>query len=179
MAPEVFAGAALLGAPAGSGADELVRPPAPAAAAPEGPQLSPPSPLPPAAPLPLPWDPCANVLPVPDPQPKPPDIPTTLAGLAKKLDAVAGNITVSSGDETFKLLVFGALQANMLYNSARPVAPGTIFFLTEHSPFGLSTQTIDVHARSTTLGLAFSGPKVCGFETGGLVLACLYNDALI
>src|SRR5262245_65126490 len=111
MLRQVISCVALLGLHAGSGADELVRPPAPAAAAPEGPQLSPPSPLPPAAPLPLRWDPCANVLPVPDPQPKPPDIPTTLAGLAKKLDAVAGKITVSLGDENLKLLVFGALTA--------------------------------------------------------------------
>ena len=54
----------------------------------------------------------------------------------------------------------------MLYNSARPVAPGTPFFLAPRGPF--DDDTFDIHARETTMYLAARGPRVGEFETGGL-----------
>src|SRR5262249_25838234 len=71
------------------------------------------------------------------------------------------------------------LTAHFYYNHARPLAPGIPFFLTPRSPFGFSQDTFDANARQTTLFGLVTGPKICDFESGGLVLFCLYNDALI
>lgn len=73
--------------------------------------------------------------------------------------------------------VFGIVQANMLFNTARPLAPGTPFFLLPNSVF--PENTVDIHARSSFFGAAFSGPEVGGMKAGGLFLFCLYNDAII
>lgn len=64
-----------------------------------------------------------------------------------------------------------------LYNSARPVAPGTPFFLTPRGPF--EDDTFDIHARETTVYLAGKGPKIGEFEAGGLIMFALYNDSII
>ncbi|MGD9721036.1 MAG: hypothetical protein AB7O59_03160 [Pirellulales bacterium] len=67
----------------------------------------------------------------------------------------------------------------MLFNSARPVAPGVPFFLAPDSPVGNSQATFDAHARQTTLIAAFVGPQIGNFQAGGLVVANLFNDAVI
>jgi hypothetical protein len=73
--------------------------------------------------------------------------------------------------------IFGALQGNMLFSTARPVAPGIPFFL-----FPGTTQpqnTLDIFARSSSIGALFTGPQIGQFRSGGLILAVFYNDALI
>ena len=67
----------------------------------------------------------------------------------------------------------------MLYNSARPVSPGTPFFLASGSVADLDQQTFDTHARQSTLAAALSGPRFSGFQSGGLVMAAFYNDAIV
>jgi hypothetical protein len=77
------------------------------------------------------------------------------------------------------LSIFGALKLDMLFNEPRPVSPGVPFFLFPGPPFGLNEHTVDIHARQTTLGAAFSGPQLGNFQVGGLFIAMLFNDAII
>lgn len=79
----------------------------------------------------------------------------------------------------FNISFFGALKLDMLFNSARPIAAGTPFFLAPGSLAGLDQNTFDMHARQTTLGAAFTGPRSGDFQSGGLVIAMFYNDAVI
>jgi hypothetical protein len=67
----------------------------------------------------------------------------------------------------------------MLFSKPRPVAVGTPFFLSPDSPVGFDQETVSIHARQSTLGAAFAGPQFGGFQSGGLVLAMLYNDGVI
>jgi hypothetical protein len=73
--------------------------------------------------------------------------------------------------------IFGALQANVMFNTARPVAPGIPMFLLPNAV--QPENTLDVHARSSSLGAVLSGPEIHDLKAGGLVMALFYNDALI
>jgi hypothetical protein len=75
--------------------------------------------------------------------------------------------------------IVGAVKLDMLFNGARPFAPGTPFFLAPGPVPGVSQSTFDIHARQTTLGAVLTGPRFCGLQSGGLVMAMLYNDAVI
>jgi hypothetical protein len=77
----------------------------------------------------------------------------------------------------WQLLVGGNITLDMLYNSARPVAPGTPFFLTPRGPF--DDDTFDLHARQTTLYFAAVGPQMGNMQSGGLILFNFYNDSVI
>ncbi len=99
--------------------------------------------------------------------------------VAKQLEALSKRLTVLTVTEDVKIILGGAITADFLYNTARLVAPGTPFFLTPDSPFGFEQDTFDAHARQTALYAIISGPEVCGFESGGLILVNLYNDALV
>jgi hypothetical protein len=77
----------------------------------------------------------------------------------------------------WNLLVGGNITLDMLYNSGRPVGPGTPFFLLPSGPFNDST--FDMHARQTTMYFALMGPQMGNFRSGGLILFNLYNDAVI
>ena len=79
----------------------------------------------------------------------------------------------------FNVSLFGALKLDMLFNGPRQISPGTPFFLAPGPVPGLSEQTFDAHARQSTLGAALAGPTVGGFQSGGLILATFYNDAII
>src|SRR5262245_41790101 len=73
--------------------------------------------------------------------------------------------------------IFGALQANVMFNTARPVAPAIPLFL---APGSVEPEnTVDVFARPSNLGAIFSGPEIGDFRVGGMVWMFLYNDALI
>ncbi|REK07224.1 MAG: hypothetical protein DWQ37_21625 [Planctomycetota bacterium] len=86
---------------------------------------------------------------------------------------------VSTLGEYFNLRFFGVLELDMLFNQARPVSPGVPFFLAPGPAAGFDQQTVDIHARQTTLGAVFSGPEVGNFQAGGLFAAMLFNDAVI
>ena len=85
---------------------------------------------------------------------------------------------VSTLNPYFNVNVFGALKLDMLFNTARPLAPGTPFFAPD-SLTGLDQTTFDLHARQSTIGAAFTGPQIGGFQSGGLVMAMFYNAAVI
>jgi hypothetical protein len=84
---------------------------------------------------------------------------------------------VNNLNPAWNLILGGTLSLDMLYNSSRPLAPGTPFFLTPEGPF--EDDTFDIHARSTSLYLAAKGPQIGEFETGGLIMICLYNDSIV
>lgn len=76
----------------------------------------------------------------------------------------------------WNLNIFGALVTDIHYNTQRPFAPGTPFFLLPE--FGLDTQTFDMHARQSQFGVVLTGPEICGCQSGGVALAAFYNDAV-
>ncbi len=86
---------------------------------------------------------------------------------------------VSTLSPYFNVRVFGALKLDMLFDSARPVAPGVPFFLAPDSLTGLSQNNLDIHARQTTLGAAFDGPKIGNFQSGGMLLGMLFSNSVI
>lgn len=79
----------------------------------------------------------------------------------------------------YNIYFFGALKLDMLFNSARPVSPGVPFFLAPDSLTGLDQDTVDIHARQTTLGAAFVGPQMGDFQSGGTVVGMLFNDNVL
>lgn len=83
---------------------------------------------------------------------------------------------VNNLNPAWSLKIGGTAQLDALFSTARPVAPGTPFFLAPKGPF--EDDTFDIHARGTTLYFAGTGPKIWDYETGALVLFCLYNDSI-
>ena len=86
---------------------------------------------------------------------------------------------VSTLNPYFNVNIFGALKLDMIFNTARPLAAGTPFFLLPDSIAGLDQTTVDIHARQSMLGAAFTGPQIGSFQSGGLLTALFYNDAVI
>lgn len=86
---------------------------------------------------------------------------------------------VSTASPFYNVRLFGAAKLDMLFNSARPVSPGVPFFLAPDSLTGLNQNTVDIHARQTTLGAALAGPTMGDFQAGGLFVGMLFNDNVI
>jgi hypothetical protein len=105
--------------------------------------------------------------------------PDKLAALDQKLDALSKNLTITTGDPNIKVIFGGAIIADFLFNSARPVAPGTPFFLTPGPLPGFHQQTFDASARQTTLSALVSGPELCGYQSSAVILANFYSSSLI
>lgn len=105
-----------------------------------------------------------------------PTTSATIQKLAASVETIGKNLTVVTGEQEIKVLLGGTLTLDALYNTARPVAPGTPFFLAPKGPF--DDDTFDIHGRATSIFLGVQGPKIGDWETGGLVLFCLYNDSI-
>ncbi|MFV1966557.1 MAG: hypothetical protein ACC628_14120 [Pirellulaceae bacterium] len=86
---------------------------------------------------------------------------------------------VSTLNPYFNVRVFGALKLDMLFNGARPISPGTPFYLTPGGVAGFDENTFDMNARQSMLGAALTGPQIGNFQSGGTVLAMFYNDAVL
>lgn len=86
---------------------------------------------------------------------------------------------VSTLSPYFNVSIFGALKLDMLYSKRRPFSPGTPFFLLPESMAGFDENTFDMHARQSTLGAAFTGPQFNGLQSGGMVVAMFFNDAVV
>jgi len=84
---------------------------------------------------------------------------------------------VNNINPAWSLILGGWVTTDTIYNSARPVAPGTPFFLAPRGPF--EDETFDIHARQTSIYLAAKGPKIGCYESGGLIMFSLYNDSII
>jgi len=86
---------------------------------------------------------------------------------------------VSTLTPHYNVQIFGALVGDMLFNEARPVSPGAPYYLSPASPTGLDQNTVDIHGRSSYLGVALTGPQMGSFQAGGQALVFFYNDNVL
>ena len=75
--------------------------------------------------------------------------------------------------------VFGVAKLDAIYNDARPQAPGAPFFLVPQFAGGFSTNTIDINARQSLLGVLFTGPKIGDFQSGGRISAVFFDNTVL
>lgn len=87
-------------------------------------------------------------------------------------------ITVSMLDGKSQLKIFGSLSALTVFSTDRPFAPGLPLFLLPSSPFGLNTNTFDIHARQSNIGATFIAPQIDGFTPSATFLSFIANDTL-
>jgi hypothetical protein len=102
-----------------------------------------------------------------------------LTVIGQQLEALGKNLTVTTGDPAVKIVFGGAIIADFLYNSARPVAPGIPFFLAPPPAPGFAQNTFDATARQTTLGALVIGPDIGRFKTGAVVAGVLFSSSLV
>jgi hypothetical protein len=105
--------------------------------------------------------------------------PERLAAIEQSMTELTKRLTVVTADENFKLILGGTITADFLFNSARPVAPGTPFFLTPRPLRGFHQDTFDANARQTTLMGTIIGPNIHDFQSGGQLALTLYNDSVV
>jgi hypothetical protein len=87
-------------------------------------------------------------------------------------------ITVSMLNGKSRLKIFGSLSALTVFSTSRPYAPGLPLFLLPDSPFGLDTNTFDIHGRQSNIGASFIGPEANGFTPSATFVAFIANDSL-
>lgn len=101
-------------------------------------------------------------------------------GLETKLEALSKGITVGSAFGDSKIIIGGAVVADLLFNEKRVVAPGTPFFLAPDNAAGRSQNTFDGSARQTNLSVVAIGPKLCDeWDTSAVVAAVLFDSSVI
>ncbi|MEE2707250.1 MAG: hypothetical protein VX988_09375 [Planctomycetota bacterium] len=74
----------------------------------------------------------------------------------------------------FNLRVFGSLTGELIFAEARPVIPSGVVLITPD--FGQDTETAEVHAKSSSLGVLLAGPQIAGLQSGGTFLTYLYGE---
>ena len=67
----------------------------------------------------------------------------------------------------------------LIYNTARPQAPGVPFFLVPTFAGGFPQNTIDINARQSQLGVAFTGPMIGNFQSGGRISAVFFDNTIL
>ena len=87
-------------------------------------------------------------------------------------------ITVSMLNGKSRLKIFGSLSALTVFSTDRPFAPGMPLFLLPESPFGLNTNTFDIHGRQSNFGATFIGPEANGFTPSATFVSFIANDTL-
>ncbi len=93
---------------------------------------------------------------------------------AASLKPETGEVVASKG---FTVRVFGAAKLDAIYNAARPQAPGNPVFLVPKVPGGFSQHTTDINARNSQVGLAFTGPDIWEFHSGGRISAVFFDNS--
>ncbi|MFN9912421.1 MAG: hypothetical protein ACK53L_07545, partial [Pirellulaceae bacterium] len=87
-------------------------------------------------------------------------------------------ITVSMFNGKSQLKIFGSLSALTVFSTDRPFAPGLPLFLLPSSPFGLNTNTFDIHGRQSILGATFIGREAIVFTPSATFVSFIANDSL-
>jgi hypothetical protein len=105
--------------------------------------------------------------------------PDKLTALGQQLDALSKNLTITTADPNIKVVFGGAIVADFLFNSARPVAPGTPFFLAPRFTPGFNQATFDASGRQTLLSAYIVGPEFCGFQSSALIVTSFYSSSLV
>ncbi|MDX2039476.1 MAG: hypothetical protein SFX72_22725 [Isosphaeraceae bacterium] len=124
------------------------------------------------------------VLPAPSADPEDPTIEFGVPPLPISTDVnstyVPGEgVTISLLNDTSRLRLSASLSALMIFNTQRPFTSGAPFLLLPASPFGLSTNTFDLHARQSSIFAAFEGPEVRGLTPRATILTFFFNDNLV
>lgn len=91
---------------------------------------------------------------------------------------IEDGITVAMFNGKSRLKIFGSLSALAVFSTDRPFAPGMPLFLLPESPFGLNTNTFDIHGRQSNIGATFIGPDANGFTPSATFVSFIANDTL-
>ena len=83
---------------------------------------------------------------------------------------------VSSVTSKFTIKIFGTAKLDVIYNTARPQAPGTPVFLVPKFAGGFSQHTMDINARKSQIGVVFTGPMIGEFQSGGRISAVFFDN---
>ena len=75
--------------------------------------------------------------------------------------------------------IFGAAKLDLFYNTARPQAPGVPFFMGPSFVGGFPQNTVDINARQSQLGVAFIGPMIGNFQSGGRISAVFFDPSIL
>ncbi len=78
-----------------------------------------------------------------------------------------------------KIKIFGRAQLDVIFNSARPLAPGTPFFMVPKFAGGFTNHTLDINARQSMLGVLFTGPDIGAFHSGGRISAVFFDPTIV
>jgi hypothetical protein len=118
--------------------------------------------------------------------------PGTVFGPVQGADSTLPQVTANSGtlelpneptvtllDDKFKLTIGGAIFGDFFFNSARPVAPATPYYLTPRPISGFRQETFDASARQSVLFAYVTGPKIGDFDSGAEVRANFYSNPII
>lgn len=81
---------------------------------------------------------------------------------------------VSTLNPNFNLRIFGSLTGEALFAESRPIIPSGIILISPN--LGQDTKTFEAHAKSSSLGVAFTGPKFGGYQVGGTFLSYAYGE---
>ena len=77
-----------------------------------------------------------------------------------------------------KVRLFGTATLDAIYNTARPQAPGNPVFLVPKFAGGFSQHTMDINARHSQVGVAFTGPDIGDFHSGGKISAVFFDNTI-
>jgi hypothetical protein len=84
---------------------------------------------------------------------------------------------VFAPDDNFRLIFFGNLTGEMVFSTNRTLPEGAPAIVAPD--FGDDRSTVEVHARSTAIGMFVVGPEICGFQSGGLVHFYLWGEEVV
>lgn len=91
-----------------------------------------------------------------------------------RVDQYDDGLSVSLLDKEWSATVTGALIGEMIFSEQRPVIPSAIVLVSPS--FGNDTPTVDIHGKSSKLGVLFRGPDCSGMKTGGALLAYFFGE---
>jgi hypothetical protein len=102
--------------------------------------------------------------------------PTTTAAPSPTATAVAAQ--PNAQNPPIKVRVFGSAILDTMYSQSRPQAPGFPVFLVPRFAGGFPSPTLDINARQSQVGLAFTGPTIGKFRTGGVLSMVFFDNDL-
>jgi hypothetical protein len=77
-----------------------------------------------------------------------------------------------------RLQLSGNLSVVGIVGTDRSFVPWNPLFMLPASPFGLSTNSVEIHGRQSSLQALFQGPKIDDYQTGGILKVYLLADSL-
>ena len=105
--------------------------------------------------------------------------PDAGAGQNQTPDPGAGQNQSVSANIGSHLKIFGTVKLDVIWNEARPQAPGVPFFLVPKFAGGFTNHTIDMNARQPLVGVLFTGPKIGNFQSGGRISAVFFDSSVL